>query len=141
MMYKKIERTLDEIFEFFDKISWNISSQEIKVIRDCNYIDEYLSLCIACYDSDEYREDAQKVVNFFWEKVEEEPDYNSWIGEDCVFSDEAPDLNNIKKYICFLGVLTNYSKGENKNFRDNAYFWNYCMLKKDYVKLLKEQGK
>jgi len=83
----------------------------------------------------------QKEMLDTWFEVIEEPDYNSWIGEDCVFSDEAPDLNNIKKYICFLGVLTNYSKGENKNFRDNAYSWNYCMLKKDYVKLLKEQAK
>jgi hypothetical protein len=67
-MYKKIERTLDETFEFFDKIFWNITAKEIKVITDCNYIDEYLSY----YDCYEYREDVQKIVNFFWEKVEEE---------------------------------------------------------------------
>jgi hypothetical protein len=75
MKYKKIERTLEEAIEFFDKLDCRLSSMERKVITDCNYIDEYLKYF-------EYSLDLQKmqkkIVNFFWEKLEEEIPYGTF---------------------------------------------------------------
>lgn len=69
-----------------------------------------------------------------WE--EPEPNYNEWIGEDCVFSDFP-----IKKDSeVFSGILKHITK---ENYFTINYDRTYlhCMLKKDYVKLLKEQTK
>jgi len=68
-----------------------------------------------------------------WE--EPEPNYNDWIGEDCVFSDYPIDRNNE----VFIGVFTSHKVYRFVSNEQDS--WKYCMLKKDYVKLLKEQSK
>jgi len=81
--------------------------------------------------SDEYKKELKALD--IWE--EPEPNYNDWIGEDCVFSDYPIDRNNE----VFIGLFTSH-KGYRfvSNEQDS---WKYCMLKKDYVKLLKENEK
>lgn len=68
---------------------------------------------------------------------EPEPDYNEWIGEDCVFSDYLIETDNDCLYLSILDSITDYN-----SFRMiNGNTYPYCMLKSDYVKLLKEQSK
>lgn len=68
---------------------------------------------------------------------EPEPDYNEWIGEDCVFSDHPIGTDNDSLYLSILDSITDYN-----SFRMiNGNTYSYCMLKSDYVKLLKEQSK
>lgn len=71
---------------------------------------------------------------------EPEPDYNEWIGEDCVFA--RIKIEGKTERIRY-GVLVCYEKNKEGNieFTNGDGFYKYCMLKSDYVKLLKEQSK
>jgi hypothetical protein len=73
----------------------------------------------------------------YFEYSEPEPDYKDLIGEDCVFSDFPFD--DIINFPVYPGVLLYFNGSRFKTNYQNSY--EYCMLKKDYVKLIKEQIK
>ena len=135
-MRKRIERSAVEMIEFFEEIGWYIGAVEKKLIKSSDYIDEYRN---NYKDSEEYFTKAEQVINFFYEpEPEPEPDYKDWIGEDCVFSNKPFD--NIIDLKVHLGILLSFTTSG--KFRDNRFFYHdYCMLKKDYIDLIKEQSK
>ena len=61
---KRINRTELEVVEFFDKIDWCIDEEYRKLIKSSDYIEKYRG--VYSYNK-EYRETAEKVINFFWE--------------------------------------------------------------------------
>ena len=130
-MRKRIERSAIEIAEFFDEIDWNITNAERKLIKSADYIDKYKNYY---KDTEESFEKAEKVTNFFYEP---EPDYKDWIGEDCIFSDCPFDI--IINCEAHDGILIYFKDGKFINNIQDIF--SYCMLKKDYVKLIKEQIK
>ena len=73
----------------------------------------------------------------YFEFPEPEPNYKDWIGEDCVFSDDEIKSNAVNEV--HIGILIGFN--ETDFLAENGASWGYCMLKKDYVKLIKELSK
>jgi len=81
----------------------------------------------------------EKAMLNTWFEVIEEPNYDEWVGEWCVFSD-VPISSH--KTIVILGILKGIKMDKFKfipSERDSRY--RYCMLLTDYQKMIKEQGK
>jgi hypothetical protein len=135
-MRKRIERNIDETLEFFENMGWDIGSSEKGLIKSSDNIDKYRNIHGGL--GGEFTQKIEKVINFFYEP-KPESDYKDWIGEDCVFSDEPfGDIINSEVYQGILVYFNRISSRFTNNYQ-NSY--EYCMLKKDYVKLIKEQSK
>lgn len=78
MKYERIERSIDEIKEFFEKIDWGIAENEVKLIFGNRTPEIYL----AHYLSNECKKE-RLVVDFFFKKVEEFEE-----GDICWFYDD-----------------------------------------------------
>jgi hypothetical protein len=125
----KLKVSKEKLLQWYADNNAGLTSKQVKAaINDDwnNFID--------CNSANEIQKSMFK--NYF-EYPDPEPNYKDWIGEDCVFSDYPfDDIINCEAH---EGILICF---ENDKFINNIQdVFSYCMLKKDYVKLIKEQIK
>jgi hypothetical protein len=80
----------------------------------------------------------EKAMLDTWFEVIEEPNYDEWVGEWCVFLDD-PIINRLD---VTLSKLTQFH--ENREFpfaTSEKTYYRYCMLLTDYQKMIEEQAK
>jgi hypothetical protein len=139
----KLKVSKEELLQWYADNDIMLMGGQIK-----DYINEDWDSFVENEDAD-MRE--KEMFKEYFEELEPEPNYNEWIGEDCVFSN-YPIVKKSEIYLdvlriiegseVYLGVLIFFDISLISGFRcndNNNYL--YCMLKKDYVKLLKEQSK
>ena len=124
---KKLKVSKEELLQWYEDNDTGLTSKQVKAYNSDDW-DNFFD--------DESSDDEIIMYGKYFEGSEPEPNYNDWIGEDCAFSDYQIG----KHGEVYVGILSHITI-------DNYFIINYgrayshCMLKKDYVKLLKEQSK
>ena len=125
----KLKVSKEKLLQWYADNDTDLSSKQLKAYVNENWESFINPNFIANKERSMFKE--------YFEYSEPEPDYKDWIGEDCVFSDSPfDDIINCEAH---EGILIYF---EDDKFINNIQdVFSYCMLKKDYVKLIKEQSK
>ena len=129
----KLKVSKEKLLQWYADNNTGLMSKQVKA-----YFYEDWDNFIDCNDLDTTEKSMFKE---YFEFSKPEPDYKDWISKDCVFWDEPfDDIINCDTY---EGILIYFDlSGDKKLFLTNSQdTYNYCMLKKDYVKLIKDQMK
>lgn len=127
----KLKVSKEKLLQWYEDNRVNLSAKQVRAYNSDDW-DSFVNTDVL------YNKEKEMCKEYF-EEVEPEPNYNEWIGEDCVFSDEEFDLEEISNNEIYESILLSYNLGTTYEFRSGLDVYKYCMLKKDYVKLLKEQ--
>ena len=132
---KKLKVSKEELLQWHADNEIEIFGKQIKYYINEDWDSFYYYSRVSKLEEDRFEQFFEE--EYFEEvEVEPEPNYNDWIGKDCVFSDYPIE----KHGEVYLGILSHITK-ENYFIINYGRAYLHCMLKKNYVKLLKEQSK
>lgn len=136
----KLKVSKEELLQWYEDNDTTITAKQVRAYNSDDW-DNF-------FDDNAMGRELMMYKEYF---EEPEPNYNEMIGEDCVFSNSKPNKERIIDWLpIHESILKAHSVGYDKTFKSAVIImdkygnicndWKYCMLKTDYIKLLKEQS-
>jgi hypothetical protein len=123
-----------ELLEWYPNNDCSLSVTQSMCYKNNDWLNFYQEI----KDGSQSNYGKEKTMLNTWFEVIEEPNYDEWVGEWCVFLDD-PIINRLD---VTLSKLTQFH--ENREFpfvTSEKTSYRYCMLLNDYQKMIEEQAK